>query len=487
MKRSLTSVLESFSGLNVLVLGEAILDSYLEGEAGRLCREAPVPVVDVARRIDVPGGAANTAANVARLGARPLLLSTVGDDPEGELLRAALAAAGVPAEELLALPRRRTLVKHRLIAGGQMLARFDHGGENELAERMEEDLLERVALFFGEADAVIVSDYGAGLLTPRVVDLLARLQRDSPRVLVVDSKDLRAYRTVGPTAVKPNHAEALALLRAPEVPGADRAARIAEQAERLLRATGAEIAAVTLDGDGAVVLEHGGPAYRTYARPAADTRATGAGDTFTAAFALALAAGADTPSAAELASAAADVVVGKERTTTCSAAELRERLVAAEKHVTTLADLVSVRELYREQGRSVVFTNGCFDILHRGHVTYLSQAKRLGDLLVVGINSDESVRRIKGPDRPINALEDRIELLSALSCVDAIVPFDGDSPTGLLEALRPDVYVKGGDYTRATLPETELVESLGGEIRLLPYLEERSTTSVIERIHALRA
>jgi D-beta-D-heptose 7-phosphate kinase/D-beta-D-heptose 1-phosphate adenosyltransferase len=266
----------------------------------------------------------------------------------------------------------------------------------------------------------------------------------------------------------------------------DRAEWIAASAERILAVTGAAVAAVTLDSEGAVVLERDRPPHRTYAHGRArDSRVTGAGDTFAVALALALAAGAHTPAAAELAQLAASVAVAKERTAVCSLAELREQVYAREKRAGELAGLISVVELNRAQGRRVVFTNGCFDILHRGHITYLNQAKALGDVLIVGVNSDEGVARLKGPDRPINSLEDRIELLSALSCVDYIVPFDEDTPEKLIIAIRPDVFVKGGDYTRATLPEAEVVESLGGEVRLLPYLEDRSTTSVIERIRAL--
>ena len=212
------------------------------------------------------------------------------------------------------------------------------------------------------------------------------------------------------------------------------------------------------------------------------SRAAGAGDTFLAAMALGLAAGGDTTAAAELASAAASVVVGQEGTVSCSADDLRDQVAAGDKLVSNRARLAELRDAHRRAGRRVVFTNGCFDILHRGHITYLGRAKALGDILIVGVNSDEGIRRLKGPSRPINTLEDRIQVLAALSCVDHVIPFDEDTPCRLVEVVRPDIFVKGGDYTRDRLPEAELVESLGGAVRILPFIADRSTTDIIERI-----
>ncbi|MDQ3859822.1 MAG: D-glycero-beta-D-manno-heptose 1-phosphate adenylyltransferase, partial [Actinomycetota bacterium] len=191
---------------------------------------------------------------------------------------------------------------------------------------------------------------------------------------------------------------------------------------------------------------------------------------------------AHTPAAAELASAAAGIVVGKPRTAVCAAAELRELLEGGTKVVEEPGRLAAVLAAHRDRGRRIVFTNGCFDILHRGHITYLSRAKTLGDVLVVGLNSDASVARLKGPGRPVNMLDDRAHVLAALSCVDLVVPFSEDTPVELVRAVRPDVFVKGGDYTREMLPEAPVVEALGGAVHLLPYVEDRSTTGIIERI-----
>ena len=474
-----------FARLRVLVVGEAILDSYLHGTADRLCREAPVPVVALERRVDEPGGAANTAVNAGSLGGQVTFLSVIGDDPEGELLKSALEGHGIGTEHLLCAPSRRTLAKHRVLAGDQLVVRFDQGSMAPLDERTERALIERFHDLFPRHDAVIVSDYCYGVLTPRIIESLAALQARDPRVLVVDARDLRSYRQVGATAVKPNYEEVLRLLGQPahDVPRA-RVDWVAGQGDRLLEASGARIVAATLDVDGALLFERGSSPYRTYTRPAALTHATGAGDTFTAAFALALAADAQAPEAAELAAAAAAIVVAQDGTTACAAAALQEWFGATTKYAPNLESLLARVAFYRQQGCRIVFTNGCFDILHRGHVTFLTRAKALGDVLIVGLNSNASIARLKGPERPINALEDRAQVLAALSCVDHMIAFDDDTPVHLLREIKPDLFVKGGDYTRERVPEAPLVEVLGGEVCILPYLESFSTTKVISKIRA---
>ena len=481
MAAELPSLLDRFTGLRVVVVGEAMLGAYLEAGAARPPAVARGPLVAVVARRLLPGGAANTAANVRTLGADVTLLSAIGDDREGRLLREALGAHGVASASLLTEEARATQAKTRVVAAGHMLLRFDGGSIEPLGRDAEDALVDRLVGAAAAADAILVSDYGYGILTPRVVATLARLQREEERVLVVDSKDLRAFREAGVTAVKPNVRQALGLLGASDRSG-PRPELIAAEGERILTETGARIAAVTLDSEGALVLERGRDPYRTYARRHADARAMGAGDTFAATLALALAAGADTPAAAELASAAAGGVGGEGGTACCRADELLAANPGEGKVVADRERLAAVVARHRQEGRRIVFTNGCFDLLHRGHVTYLSRAKTLGDVLVVGLNSDESVARLKGPDRPLNPLADRAHVLAALSCVDLVAPFPEETPERLLEAVRPDVFVKGGDYTRAMLPEAPLVERLGGRVELLPYVEDRSTTGIIERI-----
>ncbi|HET7829194.1 MAG TPA: D-glycero-beta-D-manno-heptose 1-phosphate adenylyltransferase [Candidatus Limnocylindrales bacterium] len=479
-----STLLDRFASLRVLVVGEAILDGYLDGVAGRISREAPVPIVELNSRSDVPGGAANTAHNLAALGARVRFLSVVGEDEEGERLLDALRVADVDVAAVARVPGRRTLAKQRISAGGQMLLRFDTGSTDPIDAAYEDRLIGDVLEAWPAIDAVVISDYGYGVVSDRLLAVLGERQRHDPRVVVADARDLRRYRPAGVTAVKPNFGEACRLLGEPEERGSrPRAAQAGMAGERLLERTGARIVALTVDQDGAFVFERGAPPYRTYATPHPSSRAAGAGDTFVSAFALAIAAEASAPAAAELASAAAGVVVRRNGTSTCSLAELRDALAAdAGKRVSPGPALEARLAAWRDEDRRIVFTNGVFDILHRGHVAYLARAKGLGDVLVVAVNTDASVHRLKGPSRPINGLDDRIAVLEALSPVDLVVPFDEDTPERLIEQVRPHVFVKGGDYRRETLPEVGLVERLGGSVRILPFTEDRSTSGVIERV-----
>jgi D-beta-D-heptose 7-phosphate kinase/D-beta-D-heptose 1-phosphate adenosyltransferase len=323
-----------------------------------------------------------------------------------------------------------------------------------------------------------------------VIDALAELQNRYPHLVVVDSKRLFEFRKINITAVKPNYKEALSLLGV-ERPVADtkngRVKQMEQEGKRLLELLSTQILVITLDHDGALVFEQGQVPYRTYAKQQPNSKAAGAGDTFVSALTLSLASGLVTENAAELASAAASIVVNKDGTSACYADELRSFFSTGEKVVTDVFQLAGRMASYRRDNKQVVFTNGCFDILHRGHINYLNRAKSQGDILIVGVNSDEGVRRLKGPSRPINSLEDRAQILAALSCVDHIVPFDADTPHDLIRVIKPDIFVKGGDYTRETLPEASLVEELGGEVRILPYLDDHSTTGIIEKIRKLYA
>jgi D-beta-D-heptose 7-phosphate kinase/D-beta-D-heptose 1-phosphate adenosyltransferase len=482
---SLSSVVKRFGDLKLLVVGDAILDVWMSGRASRLCREAPVPVVNLDDRQEVPGGAANAAVNGAGLGAQVSLLSVVGGDQAGARLRARLEAAGVDADRLVVQPTRGTLLKRRVVADGQLLVRLDEGDEAPLRGRAARRLADHLAESFAAHDAVLVSDYAAGTVGPSLIAALGRLQATAPRVLVIDAKNPAAYRGVGATAVKPNYQETTRLLGLDQVATLSRRVdQLEREGQRILSLLDARVAAVTLDTDGALLFEPGAPPYRTYAHPVPAARATGAGDTFAAVLALALAAGCDVPAAGELASAAATIAVDQPATTTasCSRSALQAAIAGDRRRVTDPEQLRATVARYRQERRRIVFTNGCFDLLHRGHVAYLNQAKALGDVLMVAVNADASVRRLKGPGRPVNTLEDRMAVLAALSCIDHLVAFEDDSPVELLRVIRPDLLVKGGDYRRDGVPEGPLVEELGGRVEILPYLPDQSTTAMIQRI-----
>lgn len=320
----LANLIDTFAHLNVIVLGEAMLDRYLEGNTDRLCREAPVPVVTVDHHHDAAGGAANTALNVQSLGSQAFFLSVIGQDPEGERVQQLLRQSGVSTDLLLVHPTRRTLAKHRVMANTQMLLRFDQGTTTAIDRQTEEAVIAQLSRWFPLCDAVLVSDYNYGIVTPRVLQALATLQARSPKILVVDARDLSRYRSLQMTAVKPNYTEATQLLGLPCLSeGADRLQQMLKHGDALLTVSGAEIVAVTLDVAGAVLLKQGRSPYRTQAQPQPPHRATGAGDTFVSALTVALAAQAPLPTVAELAAAAAAIVVAKDGTAICSAEELK--------------------------------------------------------------------------------------------------------------------------------------------------------------------
>jgi len=321
MNPNLYRLINAWKSLTVLVIGDVMLDCYLNGYSDRLCQEAPVPVVAVTQRHDFPGGAGNTAANITGLGAKALLLSVIGNDSEGDRLQQALNQRSISTEHLLRSDEQMTLAKQRITVGSHLIARLDQGSTEMIAANLEKLLIQKLVTLFPQCDAVIVSDYRYGILTPRIIQTFADLQAKYSRVLVIDSKQLNAYQTVGATAVKPNYGETVQLLNLPKQLK-DRATQIAPYGERILSLSGAKIAAVTLDTEGAIVFEKGQPSFRLQAQPVPQNQASGAGDTFVSALTLALAMNTPTPIATSLAAAATAIVVQQRETSVCSADEL---------------------------------------------------------------------------------------------------------------------------------------------------------------------
>ena len=485
----LARAVEGFAGLRVVVVGDAMLDRYARGSARRIAAEAPAPILSDIAWADRAGGAANTAASAAALGARVALVALAGRDEPGDALARALGRAGVETAGLTRAPGRRTMVKTRVMAGGQLVARLDEGDGCAPDPALAARLAERLEGLLAGADAVIVSDYAYGTICHPVLSALARWREAGAGRLVADARDLSCLAPLRPCAVTPNAAEAAALTGLAPAGGAA-SARVAQLAAADLPGrTGAGAVVATLDRDGAAVLREGcAPLHLPAHRPAEGAGVTGAGDTFAAALALALAAGAGVEDAARLACLAAGVAVAKPGTATCDAAELRAALAAVLPRRPAPAILSSAEALavlgkeLRGAGRRVVLTGGCFDILHDGHLSCLEEARALGDVLIVGVNSDASVRRLKGPARPVNPCAARMRMLAALGFVDHVVAFEEDTPEALIRALRPHVFAKGGDYGRASLPEADAVEAMGGQVRFLRFRPGRSTTAMISRI-----
>jgi D-beta-D-heptose 7-phosphate kinase / D-beta-D-heptose 1-phosphate adenosyltransferase len=478
----LLPVLSRFPALDVLVLvlGDAVLDAWLAGASTRLCREAPVPVVDVTATEVVPGGAANAAANVAALGARAHFLSITGADTDGDDLRAALRRRGVADTDVLVDDHRRTTAKRRLVCGDQILARFDQRDPTPWSDAVLDTLGRRVLELAPACDVVLVCDYDDGVLCVRVRALLEGIRDRLRGPLVVDAHHLAPWRGCRPSAVTPSAEELPELLACDHRPGIP---LLEQSSTRLLESTGADLVVTTLDADGTLLHRPGRPPHRTRPAQMPQHHTTGAGDTFSAAFAMALGAGADPVACAEIAQRAADVVVAQPGTTVCRVTQLAHRCTGgAPKAPLTVEQLAARVAQHRAAGQRIAFTNGCFDIMHAGHAAYLQEAAELADVLVVAVNSDASVRRLKGPGRPVLGEAERVRLLSALAAVDMVVLFEEDTPKRLIELVRPDVYVKGGDYTSEMLPEAPLVRRLGGEVRMVDYVEDHSTSLLIERI-----
>lgn len=481
----------------IAVVGDLMLDVWSYGVAGRLAREAPAPVVEVRERRHAPGGAGNTAMNLAALGADVVCFGIVGTDPAAGTLLECLREAGVDTSGVIEHPDAHTPVKHRIVCDEQVLLRLDEA-PSELPVDAVDRMLE--AANACDADAFVVGDYGSSAMEAaaerlrpgtsndrRTSDGRRTGRRAAARsgvrpLVVVDAHDLRRWRGIRPDIATPNAAEAAALLSASLPDGADRASFFNERSRALLERSGAREVVVTLDRDGAVLLGEG--PHRTHAHRVSEKNASGAGDTFVAVLAAACACGAPIADAMNAAQSAADVVVHKPDTAVCTLDELVARSDGA--HGVTLAADELARRIrgHRERGDRVVFTNGCFDVLHRGHTTYLRQAKELGDVLVVAVNADETVRRLKGPGRPVNPSHDRADVIAALECVDYVAVFAEPTPVELIAALQPDVYVKGGDYTAEMLEETTVVESYGGEVVFADYVPDHSTSSIVERIRS---
>lgn len=471
MKLDLT-VLEQ---ARLLVVGDVMLDRYWHGGTSRISPEAPVPVVKVGESEDRPGGAANVALNIAALGAHAALAGVVGEDENADLLAARLEACDV-STYFYRSPEIPTITKLRVMSRNQQLLRLDF--EESLWEIDTQGLTERVEAALPDADVVILSDYGKGSLN-RVEALIATARGAGKRVLV-DPKghDFAKYR--GASIITPNLGEFEAVVG----PCPDDAT-LAEKGERLRAELELEALLVTRSEKGMTLIREGhAPLHLpTHAREVYDV--TGAGDTVIGVLGLALAAGQGYPEAIMLANLAAGLVVAKPGTATLSIAELYTAL-----HGDKLAEFGPIEEsalidavrAAKLRGERVVMTNGCFDILHAGHVAYLEQAKRLGDRLVVAVNDDASVGRLKGPKRPINALERRMQVLAGLSAVDWVVPFGEETPARLIAEVLPDVLVKGGDYRPEDIAGGEAVMAAGGEVRVLNFEDGVSTTAMIGTI-----
>ena len=477
--RELAALADAASSVTVAVVGDLMLDETWTGEVSRVAPEAPVPLLHLSGMSRRAGGAGNVVENLVALGARAIALGAVGPGEEGAWLARRLTSLPGARGTVVVDPVRTTPVKRRMVAEGRQLLRVDEEVASGLSSETERALLSAGLAAVRDADVLLVSDYAKGTLTPRLCSALLAAAREKGIPALVDPKGRDYARYRGATLVTPNRKELETvtgeLARDP--------AAVARLGARLRDELHLDALLVKLSDEGMLLLPRGdGPRpIRARAREVFDV--TGAGDTVLAALGVALGAGLDLPSAAEVANRAAGCAVARVGTAPVRWADLLDGLAASpDEKLLDRPHLTAVCATLKRAHRKVVFTNGCFDLLHPGHVRLLTEARKLGDVLVVGLNSDASVRRLKGEGRPILGEHDRAQVLGGLDAVDFVVVFDEETPEALIGAVRPDVLVKGGDYSEETVVGARFVRSYGGTVALVPLVPGSSTSGVVARM-----
>ncbi|HUK02443.1 MAG TPA: D-glycero-beta-D-manno-heptose-7-phosphate kinase [Steroidobacteraceae bacterium] len=482
---SLWEILESVDCARVLVFGDVMLDRFIYGTVERMCPEAPIPVLNVERTTRMPGGAANVARNVAALGAQAILVGVVGADEAAEDLRSSLAETPSIRAHLIEDDSRPTTLKIRHLADRQPILRTDVESRAALDPEVARAALAAFGAALRDCQIVILSDYAKGALSDAVTAQAIAAARAAGRPVLVDPKSRSFEKYRGTTILTPNRAELQSATGTECASDED----VVAAARTVLAQKICDTLVVTRGKDGMSVVRADGTVSHIRTVASEVYEVTGAGDTVLATLAVSIAGGAELGAAARLANIAAGIVVGKFGTATVTAPEIMTRLDSLGEHHApdthfTLADAMRLVTHWRDLGLRIAFTNGCFDLLHPGHVALLNQAKQTADRLIVGLNSDASVRRLKGAGRPAQNALARATVLTSLKAVDAVVIFEEDTPLKLIEAIAPDVLVKGADYSVATVVGAELVSRRGGRIVLADLVPAHSTTSTIDRITA---
>ncbi|PCK07628.1 MAG: bifunctional heptose 7-phosphate kinase/heptose 1-phosphate adenyltransferase [Alteromonadaceae bacterium] len=477
----MSASLPNFDQAKVLVIGDIMLDRYWFGNTSRISPEAPVPVVNVTDTENRLGGAGNVALNLSTLGCNTTLCGIVGDDREGQIARELTTKAGI-GHQLIIDKNNPTITKLRILSRHQQLLRLDF--EEKLHNTPKNELLSSIERILPEVNSVVISDYDKGTVhdSQAIIQLCKRYNVK----ILIDPKGKDYERYQGATLLTPNLRELEVIV------GSCATTEIAiNKAEELRQKLNVEAILLTLSEKGMALIQKDKAPTQipTQARDVFDV--TGAGDTVIATMAACLASDTDAQTAMRLANLAAGVVVGKLGTSTVNKNELQTAIAAQDNDLIRGAvDLETLKQqvqLAKQKGERIVFTNGCFDILHSGHVSYLQQASQLGDKLVVGLNSDASISRLKGASRPIVPLDERLLVMGSLNCVDWVVDFDEDTPLNLIEHILPDILCKGGDYIVEDIVGYNCVTGNGGEVKTLPFVQGRSTSSIIKKIQALES
>jgi len=474
--------IESLTGARVAVIGDVMLDRYVYGAVERVSPEAPIAVLGIEHERAMPGGAGNVARNVAALGAEVTLVALCGDDEAGREIAALLAADNLTTD-LTVSPTRTTSVKTRFVAANQQLLRTDRDAPDDVDAMSAAEILAAALAAVDGADAVILSDYAKGVLSQTLIDAIVAhaALRSIPVIADPKSLDFSHYR--GVSVLTPNRAELQAASHL-QVEHDDQAVAAAQH---VIESCGIDAVLATRGAQGMTLVSTVGDLRHIPTRAREVFDVSGAGDTVVAALAVGLAAGLALEGAAELANAAAGVVVGKAGTAVVSRAELKSALQArdvlnTEAKIVDLPTALDRLTSWRGESARTVFTNGCFDLIHPGHVALLAQARAAGERLIVGLNSDASVQRLKGDGRPVQAEAGRAQVLASFAAVDLVVVFDEDTPLELITALRPDILVKGADYSEAEVVGGDVVKAYGGQVLLADIIDGHSTTGTITRM-----
>lgn len=470
-----------FARLRILVVGDLMLDRYIVGSVERISPEAPVPVLLHAQKYSRPGGAANVAMNLAGLGVQALLAGVVGRDEDGAELTRLLRETKIDCLAIVE-SERPTISKTRIVSRTQQMLRLDVESREAISQAEMDELLQRVRSGLAHVDAVILSDYAKGVLTEAMCQGVIAEARSRGVKIFVDPKSRDFKRYAGSTTICPNLQELSVATGVPAHATDD----LLDAARQLAVASEIDFLTVTMSEHGIRVLG-GDSEYHSPARAREVADVSGAGDTVIATLAAGIAGGLEISTAVELANLAAGIVVSKVGTVPVRAEEMVAELTRSQRAGSTDKVLTRERasarvEEWRATGESIVFTNGCFDLLHVGHVTLLEDCKRFGSKLVVGMNTDASVQRLKGPSRPVVGERERAKVMAALGAVDAVVLFDEDTPMELIRAIHPDVLVKGGDYSIETVVGHEEVIAAGGRVEIVPTVEGFSTTNLVQKL-----
>lgn len=479
---TLLDVLGKIAGRKVLCVGDIMLDKYVYGDITRISPEAPIPVLAYQSEKEMLGGVGNVARNLAALKAVPIVIAAVGQDETAKKIQNLCAELSGATSDFVVDASRATSLKTRYIAGNQQMLRVDTESTKPLPEILEQQAIEKARAHMHDAEAVIVSDYAKGFLSKRLVAEIVKMARAQGKPLMVDPKGRNYDSYKGATVLSPNLKE----LREATGSACGSEEEIIEAAQKLRVELDVDTVLVTRGKDGMTAVSKGAFTLKAMAREIYDV--SGAGDTVIATLSAAIASKATLEQAARLANVAAGIVVAKLGTAVALPSEIDEALLAEEGRgqdkLYALESLLDRIAIWRSKGLKVGFTNGCFDLVHPGHIALLRQARAACDKLVLGLNSDSSVKRLKGDSRPIQNQESRATVLSSLDSVDAVVIFSEDTPMRLIEAIKPEVLVKGADYTVEKVVGHELVQSYGGKIVLVPLEVGHSTSNTVKKIAA---